>query len=87
MELFREVMIWKRLSDVSAVRYSCLNDLKTDRYAVQSADFFRLPVEEKQFRTAEKQFVELFIETSVLKRCDWFGSLGDAIRAHEQMFN
>ncbi|MFC5475095.1 hypothetical protein [Paraherbaspirillum soli] len=87
MDLFKEVMVWKRLGDTSAVRYCCLNDLKTDQYAVQSADFFRLPLEEQQFRNFQSQFAELFIEVSVHERCDWYDSLEDAIRAHDRDFS
>lgn len=87
MDNFREVMIWKRLDASSAVRYSCLHDIKSGRYAVQSEDFFRLPLEEKQFRYFEMQFVELLIETSPFERCKWFDSLEIAIAAHNLDFS
>lgn len=86
MDLLKELMVWRRLDDTSAVRYSCLNDLETGKYAVQSADFFRLPLGEEQFRMFDKQFAELFIEISAHDRCEWYGSLQEAISAHERDF-
>jgi hypothetical protein len=85
--IFREIQVWKRLSDKSAVRYSCVSDLSAEKYAVQSADFFRIPIDESQIRGFEKQFVELFIEESVLDRCEWFTTLELAISAHDQEFS
>ena len=87
MDILQEVMIWKRLSEAVAVRYWCLHDLQTDQYAVQSADYFRLPFDEKQFSYFEKQFVELFVEVPARERCDWFDSLREAIHAHDQEFS
>ncbi len=86
MNLFSQVNIWKRLGPQAAIRYVCFCDPSSGRYAVQSADFFRLPVEESQFRESERQLVELFIEESVLERCAWFESIDQAIRAHDVDF-
>lgn len=86
-DLFKEVAVWKRLSDTSAVRYRCINDLRTNQYAVQSADFFRHPLNGEQFRSFEMQFAELFIEVSAHERCKWYDSLEEAINAHDQEFS
>ncbi len=86
-ELFKEVRIWRRPSDILAIRYSCLEEVISGKYAVQSADFFRVPLEKSQFQQFEQQFVELFIEISPLERCDWFNSLEDAIASHDKDFS
>lgn len=87
MEIFREIMIWKRLDDVSAVRYSCLNDLQNGKFAVQSADFFRLPLQAHAVTEVARQFAALFIEVSPHERCSWFDSLEEAISDHEHEFS
>ena len=87
ISLYKEIMIWQRLSEASAKRYSCLQDFRTNLFAVQSADFFHLPLEESQFRGFERQFVELFIEAPVAERCEWFATLEEAILAHDQTFS
>ncbi|MDQ1921442.1 hypothetical protein [Massilia pseudoviolaceinigra] len=46
-ELFTEVMVWKRIDACSAVRYSCVSNLETGLFAVQSADFFPIAPEEE----------------------------------------
>ncbi|WP_137940370.1 hypothetical protein [Chitinivorax sp. B] len=86
MNLFQEVMIWRMVEEGAAVRYCCIRDLNTNKYGVQSADFFRLPLDEKQFRFFEKQFVELFIEIPIQERCGWFDSIQEAIDAHDKEF-
>ncbi|MFC4159284.1 hypothetical protein [Chitinimonas lacunae] len=87
MDLFKEVMIWKRTGETSAVRYSCLQDMLTGKYAIQSADFFRLPIEGEQFRIFERQFVELLLDVSPRDRCMWFESPEEAITAHDHDFS
>lgn len=86
INLYTEIMVWKRLDDKSAVRYFCLGNVKTKKYAVQNADFFRLPFKELQFRASERQLIELFIEISPLERCNWFDTIEEAISAHDQDF-
>ncbi|WP_044563323.1 hypothetical protein [Azospirillum sp. B4] len=89
MSLFQEVMVWKRLENgtARAVRYTCFQDVATGRYAVQSADFFHLPVPDDQLAFFARQQVELFIEMPVTGRCAWFDTLAEAIAAHDQDFN
>ncbi len=86
MDLFQEMPVWARISDTLAIKYCGLRHLETGRYAIQSADYFYLPVDEQQLRHSAKQFVELFIETSPVERCDWFDSLPAAIHAFNQLF-
>jgi len=86
MNLYVEIKVWKRISEHEAIRYSCLHDIASDRYAVQSADFLRLPFDAQQSRDFDKQFVELFIEVPVAERDDWFDSLAAAIESHDRDF-
>lgn len=86
MELFQNIMIWKNLDEVSAVRYSCLKDLQNGKFAVQSADFFRLPLDERAVLNFSIQFAALFIEISPRERCSWFGTIEEAIINHEREF-
>ncbi len=86
-EFFKEIMIWKRLDKVSAVRYSCLNDLQNGKFAVQSADFFRLPLDGYSANEFARQFAVLFIEVPPRERCSWFDSLDEAIIYHEREFS
>ncbi len=80
-------MIWKRLDEVSAVRYSCLNDLQNGKFAVQSAVFFRLPLDGPAVIESARQFAAFFIEVAPRERCSWFDSLEEAIINHEHEFS
>jgi hypothetical protein len=86
MSLYIEVKVWKRVSDSSAIRYACFHDVTSHRYVVQSADFFRLPLQKQQVEDFDKQFAELFIGNPLTERSDWFDSLEAAIAAHDRDF-
>jgi hypothetical protein len=83
---YQDIRVWQRLSERSCVRYSCFKDLSTGKYGVQSADFYRLPVDEQLRRQHDIQFFELFMEEDPQERCAWFDSLEAAIEAHDEQF-
>lgn len=79
--LYTEMKIWKRISEREAVRYAILHEPASNGYYLQSADFFRLPLDEAQMRAHDRQFVELFIETPIAERSQRFDSIEAAIAA------
>lgn len=83
--LYREIVIWRRKSDVEAVRYSCFEDLETGRYCVQLADFIQLPLDDEQARYQHHNRVELIVEGQ-LEGCEWHDSLKSAVNAHDALF-
>lgn len=85
--MFREVSVWKRVDGASAARYRCFQNVETGEYAVQSMDFYRLPIDEMQLTHFERQFVELLVESSPLARCEWFETIEEAISRHEADFS
>jgi hypothetical protein len=84
--LYIELNIWHRVDSSSAVLYRCLKETGTEKFAVQSADFFKYPVSEKRLHASALQFVELLIEISPADRCQWFNSVEEAIAAHNRDF-
>jgi hypothetical protein len=85
-DLFREVLVWRRLNDACAVRYTCFEDLAAARFAVSSADFFYLNDLASYALRHDRQKVELFIETPIRERCGWHASLTEAIAEHDTLF-
>jgi hypothetical protein len=81
-----EMRVWRRLDKESAVLYRCLKCLGTQEYAVQSADFFRLPFDRVQIEGSERQFLELSTEVEPIERCRWFVSLEAAVENHNLEF-
>ena len=79
---YREIFVWKNRNAKSALRFTCLQDLETGKFTVQSADFFYLPLTEKQVLYFGNQFLELFVEASRIPRSKWYLSLQEAILAH-----
>lgn len=84
--LYLKISVWRHVDEHVAIRYFCLKRLRDEYYAVQSADYFRLPIDEKQMTFFDKQFVELFIEMSPDDRCEWFDSIEKAIGDHDKYF-
>jgi hypothetical protein len=84
--LYIEVNVWKRIDQSRLLRYRCFHLLPENKYAVQSADFYNLPVDDKQIRYLDKQFIQLFCEEEPAVRSDLFESLEEAIAAHDRDF-
>ena len=84
--LYKELKVWRHVNNATAIRFSCLADLVSQKFAVQSADFFRLPVTREQIENFEKQYLELFIKISPDERCEWFESLAETIASHDREF-
>jgi len=85
MKLFRQISIWRRLDHRKAVRFNCLEDVGTKKFAVQSADFFTLPIKGENISYFEKLFPERFIEVEWELR-KWFDSVEEAVADHENEF-
>jgi hypothetical protein len=85
MTLFRQISIWKRLDDGRAVRFNCIEDMSTHKFAVQTADFFTFPIKNEHVSYLDRLFPERFIEVEPAER-NWFDSIEEAIAAHEVAF-
>jgi hypothetical protein len=86
MTLYKAIEVWKRVDGNTAIRYRCLESLQSKRFCVQSADFYRLPLNEKQITNLAHQFVELFIEQEPSKRTGEHPTLEEAIATHDKTF-
>lgn len=84
---YLEQKVWRRLGASTLILYRCLKDISTSKVAVQSADFFRVPIDYEQLLVSEKQFFELLVEIGPADRCDWFENIAEAILAHERDFS
>ena len=84
--LFKAIDVWKRISDSEAVCYRCFQRLRTGKYFVQSADFYRLPENPIQSSHLERQRIELFIQQAPDERTGAYDTLEAAIEAHEAEF-
>lgn len=86
MRLYRTVDVWRRVSESSIVRYRCFEEVSSRQFSVQSADFYRLPLDLKQVANLDKQYLELLAEQAPDERAGAFGSLEAAIEAHDKDF-
>ena len=86
MNLYRTIDVWKKVDRNAAIRYRCFESFQTKRYCVQSADFYRLPLDAKQAANLDSQFVQLFIEQEPSNRTAEYVTLEEAIAAHDKDF-
>jgi hypothetical protein len=86
MNLYEAYDVWRRVSETEIMRYRCFKAVSSQRYSIQSADFYRLPLDPKQIADLDRQYLELFAEQSPDKRSGSFDSLEAAIAAHDRDF-
>ena len=84
--MFKAIDVWKRISDSEAVRYRCFQCLRTGKYSVQSADFYRLPENPAQSDQLDRQHIELFVQQAPDEKTGAYDTLEAAIDAHEAEF-
>jgi hypothetical protein len=87
MKLYKAIDVWKRVNETTAIRYRCFESLKSKRFCVQSADFYRLPFDEQQAANLRRQFVQLFLEQEPDNRGGEYPTLEEAIAAHDKTFS
>ncbi len=85
MSLFIEQRVFRHAGD-SVTVYVCFQDLRTGQFAVQQAETFAAGDMSVHARRIGAQTLELFLEESPAIRSDWFGSLAEAIRDHDDAF-
>lgn len=84
--LYQQVTLWRRESERTAIRYSCLMNLSSGKYSVQSAHFYQLPLTDQVLKGFDEQFVELLCECDPTERAGAFDSLNvpPHLLEHEQ---
>ncbi len=87
MQLFEAIDVWRRISETRLVRYRCFRELSSGRYSVQSADFYRVPLDSELAIESDKQYIELLAEQAPAERSHLFDSLEAAIKAHDDEFS
>ncbi len=85
--MYKHIIVWKRVSEVKAIRYVCFEDIVGSKFCVQSADFFYLPLDRIEAKWLDEQISELLIELDPGQRSGWFGSLVEAIAHHDKDFS
>ena len=86
LRLYRRHEVWRRISDAVAARYVCFELLGADSFAVQSCDFFRIPLGDQAIGHLDRQAIQLFIEDDPVRRSGAHASLVAAIEAHDRDF-
>ena len=85
-KLYRQIEVWRRISDDTLVCYRCFELIPDARYCVQSADFVRVPPDHKLMEALKRNWLELLAETAPDERGKTFGTLEEAIANHDAEF-
>ncbi len=86
-QFFKEIVVWRRFEGGKATRYVCFQRLDTSQYGVQSSDVFVSMDAHGESDARMATFLDLFMDTSPIERCEWFDSLEAAVEAHDALFN
>ena len=86
MRYYRPVDVWIRQSERTVARYRCLEVFPERQFCVQSKDFYHAPFREVDSLQLDRQFIELLAEVPPESRSDLFGTVEEAIRAHDRSF-
>ncbi len=84
--MYKQINVWRRIDSTTAACYRCFERLSDGLAAVQSVDYFHLPLSEAEQVTSGSQLVELFIEEDPIERSGGFPSVTEAIAAHDRNF-
>jgi hypothetical protein len=84
--IFKSFDIWKEIGKGKMVRYRFFEILPEQKFCIQSADFFSLPIGEKWLKNLEMQFLELLLECPPNERNKMFDTIEEAIKAHDEEF-
>ena len=85
--MYKAIDVWRRVDNTRIARYRCFNVLTTQRFCVQSVDFYYLPLDETQIGQLEKQFIELLFDEAPEIRTETYPTLEEAIKAHDNEFD
>lgn len=84
--IYKQLNIWKKVSNKQLICYRLFERLSDNSYAVQSVDYFSIPIDEKIFMQFNKQLIELFLETNIEEREKFYSSIEEAIKAFDNDF-
>ena len=84
--MYKSIDIWKRLDGKTLVRYRCFEILTSNRFCVQSSDYYYLPLDAPQLARSDRQFLELLIGEAPEVRTETYPTLEEAIRMHDLEF-
>jgi hypothetical protein len=84
--LLCQISVWRKISDVKAIRYNCLKNLETDEFRVLIADFLNASLNENHF--GYQYFIDQILAEDPIdpEQPRWYLSLKDAISAHDDDF-
>ena len=74
--------VWQYHGDKLLVCFRCFKVIPGDRFCVQSADLFHLPISEEALENSRQQFFELLGEERPNLRSPSFDSIEEAIEHH-----
>ena len=82
--LYRELFVWKRLSNKFAFRYVCFENLATHKFHVQNCDWVQLPVNHDELRDHTHEMIRQFVDCDIEKATKSYSCLEDAINAFDK---
>jgi hypothetical protein len=87
-QLFKEISVWRRVSDNTLLQYRCLQVIPDAGYFVKSSHFYREPIDREQIYQAQFYFVDGMFGDALLEITkETFDTLEEAIAQHDKDFD
>ena len=86
MTLFKEINIWRCAKGGGLVRYRCFENLTNKRFHVRNTDFFNEPVTQEELDARDAYFYDFLADALADGASEDYGTLEEAIEAHEKSF-
>jgi hypothetical protein len=87
-KLYRRIEVWRQQDRDTAIRYTCLEDVRENRFWVKSADHVRYPLDKAARRQIDEQANELVLDFLFFDGADlvWRDTIADAIDEFDREF-
>ena len=86
-KLFREINIWKTVSDNELSRFRVFEDFSEHRFFVQGKDFFHYPINEELIKDMAFYAVDSLFQATLNTDVELFDSIEEAIKKFEEDFS
>jgi len=84
--LYKQSVIWRRISDEEICVYICMERLTDGMCCVQSVEFFQKGTPAGDWSRLAENTGSLFLDDDLDNRCSWFADIQTAIREHDRAF-
>ncbi len=88
--LYRRLEVWRRHDASTGIRYTCIEDVRAQKFYAKSADHIRYPLDKTSLAQMDAQATELvldFLAFQEAEEIEWSNSVEAAVSAFDLSFD